>query len=146
MARIVILEESLMEAPPLKLIFWVAVAQLLAACSPSDSVERMRERYVAACSNSAAHLERTSQGRVTADEACPCMFDHTLEKVDKKYIRFASKLMVISAGNYGLSHQGFGAYMSRLKELLASRHDGNAAYAHTLKAMEAAKSMCMETR
>lgn len=121
------------------------VAAALTGCPDSQGDGASREKYLAACAQSAAHLERTTKGRVTAEEACPCMYDETLARVDQKYAGFAAKLLLISAGNYGLSHQGFASYTSRFQKLLASRHDGNAAYMHTLKAMKSVQPVCMKT-
>lgn len=111
------------------------------ACSAPDSDDR--QKYLTACANSASHLESTTKGRVTAEEFCPCIYDKTLARVEKKYARFASKLLLISAGVYPLSHQGVASYASQLKQLMSSRFDGNAAYFHSLKAMESVKPVCM---
>lgn len=121
----------------------VMALNFLAACTPSS--EENRKKYLSACATSASHLVSTTNGRVTAVEYCPCIYDATLSRVETKYTRFASHLLLISAGVYPLSHQGVASYASQIQKLLSSRHDGNAAYFHALKALKAAQPACMKT-
>lgn len=124
-------------------LYLVAIATVLAACGGA-SAEEMRGQYLSACAKSSSHLAGLTDGRVSSDEFCPCMYDRVIAGVDPQYSDFAVNLLLISAGQYPLSHAGFNGYMANMKTLLASRQDGNAAYHHSLAVMTKASPVCLK--
>lgn len=120
----------------------LTVSFLLACCAVSQAEER--QTYLEACAQSTSHLKRMTKGRLTSEKVCPCLYDHTMARVDAEYTSFAIQLLHLSARVVPLSHAGFNGYLAHMQRLLASRSDGEQARLHTLGAMEQAKRICMK--